>query len=119
MILSVFPSIFAASSTIAGENRSWTAEKDIDRRNMRDFFSYPAKGFLMGYQKFVGRGRQSTCPMSPSCSNYALEAVDRHGAFKAFFLAADRLHRCGHDLVFYPLVFTKKGPRRHDPVPAR
>jgi uncharacterized protein len=46
------------------------------------------------------------CKFYPSCSNYAVEAVAKHGARRGFVLAAKRLMRCR--------PFTKGG---FDPVP--
>ena len=46
-----------------------------------------------------------TCKFYPSCSNYAYEAIARHGGRRGFVLAARRLLRChpftrgGVDLV--------------------
>jgi putative membrane protein insertion efficiency factor len=46
-----------------------------------------------------------SCRFSPSCSQYAIEAVDRYGAIKGGWLAMKRLLRChpwggcGHDPV--------------------
>ena len=37
-------------------------------------------------------GRQ--CRFTPSCSNYALEAVERHGAARGTWLAVRRVLRC-------------------------
>ena len=34
------------------------------------------------------------CRFTPSCSNYALEAIARHGVFKGWWLAACRVARC-------------------------
>lgn len=34
------------------------------------------------------------CRFEPSCSRYAYEAVDRHGAFRGGWLALRRLSRC-------------------------
>ena len=34
------------------------------------------------------------CRFVPSCSEYALEAVERHGALKGSWLAARRVCRC-------------------------
>ena len=39
-------------------------------------------------------GRPSPCRYWPSCSHYALEAVQRHGAARGSWLAARRLGRC-------------------------
>ena len=38
--------------------------------------------------------RPSPCRYVPSCSEYALEAVERHGAARGSWLALRRLSRC-------------------------
>lgn len=59
------------------------------------------------YQR-VTAGRPSPCRFYPSCSNYALEAIEVHGALRGTGLAARRLSRCrplgphGVDLVPEP-----------------
>ena len=35
-----------------------------------------------------------TCRFAPSCSAYAIEALDRHGAFRGGWLTLKRLLRC-------------------------
>jgi putative membrane protein insertion efficiency factor len=40
------------------------------------------------------RGRPSPCRFEPSCSAYAHEAIETHGAFRGSFLALRRLGRC-------------------------
>lgn len=35
-----------------------------------------------------------SCRFTPSCSEYALDAVNKHGAFKGSFLTAKRLCKC-------------------------
>jgi len=57
-----------------------------------------------GYQ-WLFAGRTSACRFYPSCSNYAVEAIQVHGAWRGTLMAARRLGRCrpfgphGVDLV--------------------
>ena len=39
------------------------------------------------------------CPMTPSCSTYALNAFHKHGAVMGWIMTCDRLMRCGRDEV--------------------
>lgn len=63
---------------------------------------------VRGYQKYISPGLPPSCRFYPSCSQYALEALQRHGAFKGSLLAARRLTRC------HPF-----NPGGEDPVPER
>lgn len=53
-------------------------------------------------------GRPSPCRFTPTCSSYALEALEVHGACSGTLLAARRLLRCR--------PFGRFG---YDPVPER
>jgi len=46
-----------------------------------------------GWQ-FVRTGRPSPCRFTPTCSEYAVEALEQHGAVRGAALAARRLLRC-------------------------
>jgi putative membrane protein insertion efficiency factor len=46
------------------------------------------------YQRFIGPGLPRACRFHPSCSAYAVEALQRHGAARGFWLTARRLGRC-------------------------
>ena len=39
-------------------------------------------------------GPSGVCRFTPTCSAYALEAVNKHGCIKGLFLAVKRLLRC-------------------------
>lgn len=46
------------------------------------------------YQKFISPGLPPSCRFAPTCSQYTLEALQRHGAIKGAWLGARRLVRC-------------------------
>ena len=48
---------------------------------------------VRGYQH-VRAGRPSPCRFDPSCSTYALEALELHGAARGTWLTVRRLARC-------------------------
>jgi hypothetical protein len=49
---------------------------------------------VRAYRYFLSPWLGSACRFEPSCSAYALEAIDRHGALGGSYLAARRLARC-------------------------
>lgn len=68
----------------------------------------PARGLaaaVRGYQR-VRAGRPSPCRFVPSCSAYALEALETHGARRGAWLALRRIGRChpwgGHGVDLVP-----------------
>lgn len=46
--------------------------------------------YQIGLSPFWG----SQCRFYPTCSCYAMEAIDKHGAVKGFFLSVYRILRC-------------------------
>ena len=64
-------------------------------------------GIIRFYQKYLsGAKGYSSCKYYPTCSKYAIEAIEKYGAFKGGRLAARRILRCN--------PFSKGG---YDPVP--
>jgi len=49
---------------------------------------------IRGYQYTIRPMLGANCRFYPSCSDYAREAIERHGAAKGSYLAARRLCRC-------------------------
>lgn len=49
---------------------------------------------IRGYRYGVSPVLGMHCRFHPSCSAYALEAVERHGALRGTWLAMKRLARC-------------------------
>ena len=68
------------------------------------------QGFLVllvrGYRLFVSPLLPAACRYYPTCSAYAIEAIEKHGALNGSWLALRRLARC------HPFR-----PGGYDPVP--
>lgn len=63
----------------------------------RELRRLPARlllGLLWLYRHLVSPLTPATCRFYPSCSTYAVIAVQRHGAVRGSWLAARRLLRC-------------------------
>ena len=58
------------------------------------------------YQREISAHRGAVCRYTPSCSEFAAQAVERHGALRGSLLTARRLLRC-----------RPHGARGADPVP--
>jgi hypothetical protein len=49
---------------------------------------------LRAYKRFLSPALPASCRFTPSCSEYAMEAVERHGAFIGTLLSTWRILRC-------------------------
>ena len=67
---------------------------------------YFIKILIKFYQYTISPLLGPKCRYLPTCSNYALEAIHKHGAFKGGLLTIKRIIRC------HPW-----GKSGHDPVP--
>ena len=61
------------------------------------------------YRKYISPSRPPSCRYIPTCSQYALEAVEKYGAWKGGWLALKRILRC------HPFYHGEHG--YYDPVP--
>lgn len=69
-----------------------------------------ARRLILGYQSYVSPLKMGpTCRFDPTCSNYALTAIGRHGLIKGSLLALGRLARCG---PWHPGGWDPVPPRR-------
>lgn len=58
------------------------------------------------YQYLLSPLLGASCRYTPTCSQYGIEAIKKHGPFKGFWLTVKRISRC------HPW-----GGHGHDPVP--
>lgn len=62
--------------------------------------------FVRGYQMVLSPHLPASCRYYPTCSHYAIEALEKHGALRGGWLAVKRIARC------HPFR-----PGGYDPVP--
>jgi putative membrane protein insertion efficiency factor len=62
--------------------------------------------FIRGYQLWISPLFPAACRYYPTCSAYAIEAIEKHGAVSGSWMAARRIARC------HPFR-----PGGYDPVP--
>jgi hypothetical protein len=73
------------------------------------------QGLVLFYRKFISPLKPPTCRFYPTCSAYALEALDKHGAIKGSVLTVKRIVKChpfhpgGFDPVPPPAPRRRKG----------
>lgn len=79
----------------------------MERQNRAGAMSLALRGAVRAYQLFVSPLLLPSCRYLPSCSEYAAEAIERHGALSGSILALRRVARC------HPW-----GGCGYDPVPA-
>ena len=61
---------------------------------------------IRGYQAYISPRHPGCCRYTPTCSNYAIKAIEKYGVWKGGLLALWRILRCNQ--------FSKCG---YDPVP--
>jgi len=69
---------------------------------------YPFIWLIKFYRKFISPMTPPSCRFHPTCSCYGLEAFQKHGAIKGFYLTIKRISKCH---PFHPGGF--------DPVPEK
>jgi uncharacterized protein len=75
---------------------------------------------IRGYQRFISPGLPARCKYHPTCSAYAVQAIQRFGILRGSVLAVWRLLRCnpfshgGYDPVTAQTLF-RSAPRTHSP----
>lgn len=75
---------------------------------MRGILIFPFVFLIKIYQFLISPIIGNNCRFNPTCSNYALEALKKHGLFLGMYYSIIRISKC------HPW-----GGSGHDPVPSK
>jgi len=75
-------------------------------KSLKKTLIFPLVAIVRFYQIVISPVTPAACRFEPSCSNYALQALEKHGAIKGSWLAVKRILSCN--------PWGKSG---YDPVP--
>ena len=72
---------------------------------------------VRGYQLFLSPIMGQNCRFYPTCSSYAMEAIELYGPFKGLWLGIKRISRChpGSDGGIDPVPGTEEQYRLEEP----
>ena len=63
-------------------------------KSIMQILSYPFIALIKIYQWVISPWLGPQCRFTPTCSNYALQAFQKYGLFKGFWLSIKRISRC-------------------------
>jgi uncharacterized protein len=58
------------------------------------FFERAGVALIRGYRRFISPMLPPSCRFTPSCSLYALQAIEKYGLLRGSFMGARRVLRC-------------------------
>ncbi len=61
---------------------------------MKRLLSYLLLGPIYFYRAAISPHLGPSCRFTPTCSQYAIEAIKKHGPFKGFYLTVRRISKC-------------------------
>ena len=61
---------------------------------MKSVLIFPLIKIIKFYQILISPHLGSNCKFSPTCSNYAIEALRKHGLIRGFYLSLIRILKC-------------------------
>jgi len=89
---------------------------DLTARPVPGVAATPFLWLLSFYQKTIGPVVSGRCPMYPTCSQYSVDSIHKHGPFIGIVMTADRMMHEGDEQKDAPLVRVGGRYRYYDPV---
>ena len=115
MVRIIIISLVTIGFTLA-QNKMKAPEKKQQNHNMEKYGTGDNQ-FLNFYQNRLSPVKGgNTCPMHPSCSQYAKITFEYFPFYLAYPKSMARILSCGHQLYLFKIVKHRDGFRWYDPV---
>jgi len=75
-----------------------------------------AQGVLRFFQKYISPVDGDRCPCYPTCSQYSVEAIRKHGVLMGLVITFDRLIHESDEIRQAPMIKIYGSYRYYDPV---
>ncbi len=120
---SVFVTLILSAGGYAGEGRweePWGKQAPASEPTVQKSVPSPGKklaeGVIRIFQRYISPVDGDRCPSYPTCSQYGVEAVRKHGVAIGFVMTFDRLMHESDEIRRVPLVKVGDRYRYYDPV---
>jgi putative membrane protein insertion efficiency factor len=116
-VIILFLGVFVLWDSAVAEQSTQIENNQTVWSGAADELTHPLLYPVIFFRKYISPVDGHRCPMYPSCSQYCLEAVQKHGLLMGWIMASDRLIRCGrNELKLSPTVLVNDVRRSYDPL---
>jgi len=84
--------------------------------SIHDHSQSSASFFVRFYQRFISVFDGDKCPMYPSCSQYSLQCIKKHGFWIGWIMTCDRLLHEPDEMNLSPIIIIRGKTLAYDPV---
>jgi len=115
--IALFVSLFGLSGS-HGEEGRWEEPWQKEERQGRapSAGERVAENLIRFFINYISPVDGDRCPSYPTCSQYGLEAVRKHGVLAGFVMTCDRLIHESDEIRGAPLIKVHDSYRYYDPV---
>jgi hypothetical protein len=95
----------------------WKERRTVPSPSEQDTKAFsPISALVQFHRDYLSPIDGKECPMYPSCSEYSLLCLKKHGAFVGWMMSCDRLLHEANEMRRAPLIYVNGEARFHDPV---
>jgi len=117
-VLVVLILVLNNSQSLASAWQPWEQPTTSQQQTVEKISLNPLKQGVLFFQRYISVVDSPRCPMYPTCSAYALEALDKHGPILGSFLTVDRLLHESNPIEHKHPLTVYESQRFYDPLSA-